>query len=86
MTEDQIISRGFQAARILADSEIMTFFDEMKDLIKDANFNTEPAESVERERLYYQLRGIEDVLSSMQAYSAKAEEILAAHSSNTEVD
>ncbi|MFK5596839.1 hypothetical protein ACFZ8E_07520 [Methylobacterium sp. HMF5984] len=85
MTEDEIIARGSQATIILNDERIMYFFDEMKSLIKDATFNTEPGETVERERLYYQLRGIEDVLNTMLGYSAKAEELLAAHSS-TEVD
>jgi hypothetical protein len=86
VTEDEIISRGFQATRILADHEFMSFFDEMKEFIRQAAFNTEPAERDERERLYFQLRGIEDVLTSLNAYSAKAEEILAAHLQQTEVD
>lgn len=81
-----IIARGVQATRILADPDFLMFFEEMKQAIREASFNTEPAESAERERLYYQLKGIEDVLSTLQLYSVKAEEILAAHQQQLEVD
>ncbi len=81
LTPDEIVARGELAARILADESVISFFDELKRDIKDATFNTLPEDAEGRERLYWQMRGVEDVLSVMLTYQQTAEKI-----ENTPID
>lgn len=64
----QVIERGLHAANILHDEMTMSFFEELKALIRENIVNTNPEASADRERLYYQYHAIEDVVGVMNSY------------------
>lgn len=78
MTNDEIIARGHNAARVLNDSDLMSFFDELLNDFKTASFNTAAEDRDTRESLYFQHAGLEAVLSVLRTYSSTAEELIAA--------
>lgn len=73
-----MIERGLRAARILENEDLMSFFDEQKDLIKEALFNTTPDMGAKRDNLFYQHLGVEHFLQSLAAYKDAAAAILEA--------
>ena len=78
MNQEEIVSRGIQATRILEDQSIMSFFDEQLNLIKDSMFNTNPTEEKERDRLYFQHKGVVDFLGILESYKDAATTIITA--------
>lgn len=76
MTNDEILKRGAIASRLLGDEDLMWFFNDLLNDIKTASFNTSALQRDEREALYFQHSGLEDVLSRMNSFAQNAQELL----------
>jgi hypothetical protein len=76
-TIEEIINRGLQAKEVLGNETILSFFEELKGLIKDNIVQTLPADWKTRERLYDQHRSVEDLVGIMQSYASAADEEIA---------
>lgn len=79
MTQEEIIQRGLQAAEILNNETIMSFFGEQLGDLKTVMFNTRPDASAERETLFHQHQGVIAFLDMLEAYKTAASEILTAN-------
>jgi hypothetical protein len=76
LTEEQILERGIQAAKLLEDDVVMSFFKEQMNDIKTCLFNT-PLEHVkEREKLFFVHWGVQDFINRLTAYRDAAVQIL----------
>lgn len=79
MTQEELINRGIQAAEILDNETIMSFFNEQLGDLKTVMFNTRPEASAERETLFHQHQGVVAFLDMLGAYKSAASEILTAN-------
>lgn len=75
LTEEQLVLRGETAARYLSDEVLMGFVAEMQQDILTCIGNTQPEAHQDRNKLYYQHRGLTDLLAHLSAYRATAKEI-----------
>ena len=64
------------AARILADNELMSFFDEMRADFLTCIGNSQPTEGSAREELYYRHKGLIDLTAYLLEYKTTAEQII----------
>ncbi len=78
MENNEIIRRGTMALRLLADDEAMWFFRELERDIMAASFDQASTDAAQRESVYFQLKGIHDVLGRMDTYAKAAEAVLTA--------
>ncbi len=72
-----------RALGYLADADLMSFFAELQGDIEQTIFSTAPDQRDERERLYFQRRGIVEVVDMMRMYAHRAEEIVQEHSTQS---
>lgn len=63
-----MIYRGEVAAILLGDSTLRSFFEELKADILASIGNTDPAQEDHRRDLYFQHRGINEVIAHMSTY------------------
>lgn len=76
MNQDAIIRRGERAARILGDEDIMSFLEEMRGDILTTLALTEPEHHKERTSLYFQQRGINDLILYLNTYLQSAQQVV----------
>ena len=81
MTQEQLISRGLKAERLLNDEDFQSFHTELRSLVSEALFNTKPEEDAQRERLYYLHQGLADLIGVMESFAAAKDQVLAADES-----
>lgn len=81
MNQEQLISRGLKAERLLNDEDFRSFHSELKSLISDSLFNTKPEEEAQRERLYFLHQGLNDLVGVMESFAAAKDQVLAANES-----
>ncbi len=68
MTEEDIVRRGAIAASLFDNPDFMWFFDHLKQLTLESISQTKPEQHDERERLYYSIKAVDDVLGIMTSY------------------
>lgn len=78
LSTDETIARGILAAHILEDNNIISFFDEQLELIKESLVNTQPDEEKVRNSLYYQHKGVTEFLQILVAYKEAATQLITA--------
>jgi len=68
---------GISAGEVLS-SDIMVFIEDMQSRILEALSNTQPHESKTRESLYFQYRGMKDLVDGLHQYVDAAQAIIKA--------
>lgn len=53
---------------LLSDTRYMSFHEELKSLLVDSLFNTQPEDASTREVLYFQINALRDLMGIMQSY------------------
>jgi len=67
MTQEEILQKGIRAAEVL-NSDIMEFINDLQALQLEAISNTQPHEAKTRESLYFQYKGIRDLIDGLHQY------------------
>ena len=67
MTPEQEALAGEVASRILADETITGAFDEIRQILTDQIVNTQRGDTQLREELYFEIRGVESLLTRLKA-------------------
>lgn len=78
LTQEQQVLRGESAAGILSHGPFMGFLREFQQDILECIGNTAPDQHKERTTLYYQHRGLSDLLERLVAYRDTATRIIEA--------
>lgn len=81
MNQEQLISRGLKAERLLNDEDFRSFHSELRALVADSLFNTKLEEVAQRERLYFLHQGLIDLIGVMESFAAAKDQALAANES-----
>jgi len=74
VTQEDILKMGIRAGEVLS-SDIMLFVEDMQSRILEALSNTQPHETKTRESLYFQYRGMKDLVDGLHQYVRAAEAI-----------
>lgn len=72
LTDEQLVLRGLSAERILENEEIQSFISEMRSDYLTCIGNTSPEDKQTRDILYYQYRGLTDLLAHLESYRTAA--------------
>lgn len=75
LTEEELLVRGDAAARILSDVPLMGFIAEMAGDRLACLANTLPEDREGRETLYFEHRGLADLVAHLKAYALTASDI-----------
>jgi hypothetical protein len=76
LNTDDLLNRGLQAARVLADAAVMLFLAELRRDLQEQLIRTDTLETQRREALYFQLRGLADLEYKMISYRDVAEQMM----------
>lgn len=71
-----LLARGLQAARLLADDAMMSFLTDLRQELQAEIVNTDALDTQRREAIYFQLRGLADLEYKITAYRDTAEQIM----------
>ncbi len=77
MTQEDILKMGIRAGEVLS-SDIMLFVEDMQSRILEALSNTQAHETKTRESLYFQYKGMKDLVDALHQYVATAQAIITA--------
>jgi hypothetical protein len=75
MTQEELLQKGKAAQAVLSNETIMSAFAELQEDLKTQMVNTSPEQSKERNVLYFQHLGVQNLLAYLSTYAAAAEQI-----------
>ena len=75
LTQEQVVDRGRRASTILNNSGIMDTIDEIKSDLTEMLLTTSVDQSSEREMVYLQILGLNNLVAYLQSYEAAANQI-----------
>ncbi len=86
LTQEDILKKGMKAIKVLSDEDLMSFFQEELESLKQCIVNTQPFESKTRDSLYNQFHALKSFLEGLNQYVSAANEIVKASEKHTTED
>lgn len=75
MTQEELVVRGDQALALLNSEAFLFFIEDLKADLLTCIGNTEPFDDTTRNKLYYEHRGVINLMAHLAQYRATAESI-----------
>jgi len=75
VTPEELVVRGQRAEALLANVDLMSFIEELKELLLEGIGNTEPNEYKLRDASYYEHRALNSLIAHLKLYSETAYQI-----------
>lgn len=86
LTQEQVVLRGTQALQLLNDQSFMSFVDEMLQDRLTCIGATQPGDPKARDVLYYEYRGLKDIIDHLTQYAQVAKQIIESEASIVTLD